>query len=193
MVADRPSLPPPPMLPPPHPCPCLRRHHRCSLRQRHCPSNAPVDGWLLCRLLPLACCIVCCPNLSAPAVVRCVVDAFSAGPPSPFADHCQPLSVLFYRASIAFAAPIAGWLLRSPSARQHNNHITKLKTFPVSTFWTYFDLLRVISTCERMKNLRGCQFFLSSYDLISTDSYAHVGKCVRDRIPRHDFVGEKKG
>jgi hypothetical protein len=51
MVADRPLLLPlpqlPPMLPPPRPCPCLRRHHCCSLCQRHCPSNSPVDGWLL--------------------------------------------------------------------------------------------------------------------------------------------------
>jgi hypothetical protein len=81
------------MLLPPQPCPCLCRHHCCSLCQRHRPSDAPVDGWLLCHLLPFACCIVRRPNLSAPAVVRCVVDAFSAGPPSPFADHRQPLSV----------------------------------------------------------------------------------------------------
>ena len=93
MVTDRPLLPLPPMLPPPRPCPCLRRHHRCSLCQRHRPSDAPVDGWLLCRLSPLACCVVHRPNLSAPTVVQCVVDAFSAGLPSPFADHCPPLSV----------------------------------------------------------------------------------------------------
>ena len=69
-------LPPPPpsplMLPPPRPCPCLRRHHRCSLSQCHRPSNAPVDGWLLCRLSLLACCVVRCPNLSAPP--SCGVD-----------------------------------------------------------------------------------------------------------------------
>ena len=79
MVADRLLLPPPLMLPPPHPCPCLCCHHCCSLRQRHCPSNAPADGWLLCRLSLLVCCVVRCPNLSAPAVVRCVVDAFLPG------------------------------------------------------------------------------------------------------------------
>ena len=93
MVADRPSLLPPPMPPPPRACPCFRRHHCCSLRQRHRPSDAPVNGWLLCCLLPLACCVVRPPNLSAPTVVRCVVDAFSTGPPSPFTDHCQLLSV----------------------------------------------------------------------------------------------------
>jgi hypothetical protein len=40
----------------------------------------------------------------------------------------------------AFAAPVDGWLLHSPPTQQHANHITKLKTFPVSTLWTYFDL-----------------------------------------------------
>ena len=131
MVADCPSLPPPPppMLPPPHPCPCLRRHHCCSICQRHCPSDAPVDGWLLCCLSPLACCVVRRPNLSAPPIVRCVVEAFSAGPPSRFAVHHHRLFVALL-----------------PSIQQHTNHITKLKTFPVSTSWTYFDLLRV-STC----------------------------------------------
>ena len=88
-----PPLPPPPMPPPPHHHPCLRCHYCCSLHQHHCTSDAPVDGWLLCHLSPLACCAVRRPNLSAPAIVRCVVDAFSTGPPSPFADHRQALSV----------------------------------------------------------------------------------------------------
>ena len=35
-----------------------------------CVSNAPVDGWLWCRLSPLAYCVVRRPNLSAPAIVR---------------------------------------------------------------------------------------------------------------------------
>jgi hypothetical protein len=65
--------------------------------------------------------------------------------------------LLFYRASIAFAAPVAGWLLHSPPTQQHNNHITKLKTFPVSTSWTYFDLLRV-STCKRIKKRENANF-----------------------------------
>jgi hypothetical protein len=57
-----PLLPPPPspqpplMLLPPHPCPCLCHYHYCSLCQRHHPSDAPVDGWLLCHLSPFACC-----------------------------------------------------------------------------------------------------------------------------------------
>ena len=68
-----PPLPPPPMPPPPHPHHCLRRHHCCSLCQRHCTSNAPVDGWLLCPLLLLACCVVRHPNLSAPPR-RAVID-----------------------------------------------------------------------------------------------------------------------
>ena len=53
--------------------PCLRCHYRCSLRQRHCTSDAPVDGWLLCRLSLLACCVICRPNLPAPPC-RAVVD-----------------------------------------------------------------------------------------------------------------------
>jgi hypothetical protein len=40
---------------------------------------------------------------------------------------------LFYRASIAFAAPVDGWLLHSPPTQQHTDHITKPKTFPVPT------------------------------------------------------------
>jgi len=54
------------------------------------------------------------------------------------ASHCL---LLFYRASIAFAAPVEGWLLRSPPAQQHTNHITKLKTFPAVTSWTYLTYL----------------------------------------------------
>jgi hypothetical protein len=46
------------------------------------------------------------------------------------ASRCM---LLFYQASIAFPAPVASWLLHSPPAQQHNDHITKLKTFPVST------------------------------------------------------------
>ena len=55
------------------------------------------------------------------------------------------------------------WLLHSPPAQQHADHITKLKTFPFPTSWTYFDLLRVstyLVCCvffERMKNMRGCK------------------------------------
>jgi hypothetical protein len=35
------------------------------------------------------------------------------------------------------------WLFHSPPTQQHTDHITKLKTFPFSTSWTYFYLLRV--------------------------------------------------
>ena len=52
----------------PHPCLCC--HYCCSLCQHHCTSNAPVDGWLLCHLLLLICCIVHGPNLSAPPVMQ---------------------------------------------------------------------------------------------------------------------------
>ena len=151
MVADRPSLPPPlpppPMLPPPRPCPCLRRHHHCSLRQRHCPSNAPVDGWLLCRLSPLACCVVHRPNLSAPAVVRCVVDPLSAGLPSPFADHRQPLSCHSFtehQSPLPLPLKVGCCVLRPPSSIPTTSPCRKHFQFPPS--WTYSDLLRV-STC----------------------------------------------
>ena len=73
-----PPPPPPPMPPPPHPPPCLRCHYCCSLRQRHCTSNAPVDGWLLCPLLLLACCVVRRPNLSAPPVMRSLMSTMTA-------------------------------------------------------------------------------------------------------------------
>jgi hypothetical protein len=42
------------------------------------------------------------------------------------------------RRAIAFAAPVDGWLLHSPPTQQHTNHITKLKTFPVSTLLDLF-------------------------------------------------------
>jgi len=160
MVANRPSLPPP------RPCPCIRCHHRCSLHQRHRPSNAPVDCWLLCHLLPLTCYVVRRPNLSASAIV--------------WSSMLLPLGRRPLLLTITSRCPVAllpsinhihrsikGWLLRSPPAQQHTDHITKLKTFPVSTSWTYFDLLRV-NTCERMLNLRRCQFFLSSYDVTTS-------------------------
>jgi hypothetical protein len=54
------------------------------------------------------------------------------------ASHCL---LLFYQASITFTAPVAGWLLHSPSAQQHNDHITKLKTFPVFTSWIFLTYL----------------------------------------------------
>ena len=162
MVANRPSLPPPSpppppplMLPPPRPCPCLRL------------ANIIAPPTLL---LMVGCCVVCRPSPAASSAVQICQSPPSCGASSmlfPLVRHPLLLSIasrcllLFYREKIAFAAPIEGWLLGSPPAQPHTDNITKLKTFPVSTSWTYFDLLRV-STCERMLNLRGCQFFLSS-------------------------------
>ena len=134
--------------------PCLRRHYPCCLCKLHCASDAPVDGCLLC----------CCPLPAASSDVQicqpppsCERQHFCRRATIPFClplpcrratiPFCLPLPtavlLLFYRASIAFAAPVDGWLLHSPPTQQHINHITKLKTFPVSTPWTYFDLLRV--------------------------------------------------
>ena len=113
--------------------------------------------------------VVCRPSPTALSAVR-----FYQPPPScdrrrfrrraafPF---CLPSPAtvlsLFYRASIAFAAPVDGWLLHSPPTQQHTDHITSpsRKCFQFPPSWTYFDLLRV-SMClvpERLKNLRGCK------------------------------------
>jgi hypothetical protein len=102
----------------------------------------------------VGCCVACRPSPAALSAVRicqpppsCDRRRFRRRAAVPF---CVPLPaavlLLFYRASIAFAAPVDGWLLHSLPTQQHSDHITKLKTFPVSTLWTYFDLLRV-STC----------------------------------------------
>jgi hypothetical protein len=125
----------------------------------------------------VGCCVICRPSPAALSAIQiCQPPPLCGASTTHFPLGRRPLLLtiasrcllLFYQASTTFAAPVAGWLLRSLPAQQHNNHITKLKTFPVSTFWTYFDLLRVI-TCERMKNMRGCQFFLSLY-VVTTSS-----------------------
>ncbi len=41
----------------------------------------------------------------------------------------------------------------------------------------------IVICCTRPKDLYILPIFPSSYDLISTDSYEHVGKCVGDIIP----------
>jgi hypothetical protein len=101
-------------------------------------------------LLPMdVCCVVCHPLPAAlsgiqicqppPLCLRrrfCCQAAVYFSLPSPSA-----VLLLFYQASIAFAAPVDGWLLHSPLTQQHTDHITKLKTFPVSTSWTYFTYL----------------------------------------------------
>ena len=125
----------------------------------------------------VGCCVVCCPLHAALSAVQiCQPLPSCSALWTLFLLGCRRLLLtiascclsLFYQASIAFAASIEGWLLLSLPARQHTDHITKLKTFPVSTSWTYFDLLRV-STCERIKNLRGSHFFLSLY-VVTTSS-----------------------
>jgi hypothetical protein len=128
-----------PLLPPP---PCLLCHYCCSLHQHHCASVAPVDGWLLCRLSPLTFCIIRPSNLSAPAIMR---SSTLSLPAAVYFCLLLPSTVLslFYQASIAFAALIDGWLLHSLTTQQHTDHITMLKMFPVSTSWTFFDLLKV--------------------------------------------------
>ena len=119
----------------------------------------------------VGCCVVCRALPAASSIVQICQPSPSCGALLLlFLLGCRPLLLtiasrcllLFYQASITFAAPVEGWLLRSLPAQQHTNYITRLKMFPVSTSWTYCGLLRV-STCKRMKNLKGCQFFLSTY------------------------------
>jgi hypothetical protein len=128
-------------------------------------------------LLMVGCCVICRPSPAAQSAVQICQPPPSCGALSTlFPLDRRPLLLtiasrclsLCYRALNAFAAPVEGWLLHSPPTQQHTNHITKLKTFPVSISWTYFDLLRV-STCEWMLNLRGCQMFLSLY-VVTTSS-----------------------
>jgi hypothetical protein len=128
-------------------------------------------------MLMVGCCVVCRPSPAASSAIQICQPPPSCSAASklfPLGHHPLLLTIasrclsLFYRASIAFAALVEGWLLHSPPAQQHINHTTKLEMFPVSTSWTYFDLLRV-STCKRMTNLRGCQFFLSLY-VVTTSS-----------------------
>jgi hypothetical protein len=130
----------------------------------------------------IGCCVICCPSPAALSAVQICQSLPSCGASStlfPLGRHPLLLTIasrclsLFYRSSIDFVAPVEGWLLRSLPAQQHTDHITKLKTFPVSTSWTYFDLLRV-GTCERMLNLRGCQFFLSSYVVTTSSILIHT-------------------
>ena len=120
--------------------------------------------------------VVCRPSPTALSAVRiyqpppsCDRRRFRRRAAVPF---CLPSPAtvlsLFYRASIAFAAPVDGWLLHSPPTQQHTTTSPSRKRFQFPPSWTYFDLLRV-STCEWMQNLRGCQFFLSSY-VVTTSS-----------------------
>jgi hypothetical protein len=75
------------------------------------PLQPSVDGWLLCRLLRRL-----PPNLSSTAFV--IVRSSTLSPPAavPY-RRPSPAAVL----SITFAAPVDGWLLRSPPAQPHTN------------------------------------------------------------------------
>ena len=91
---------------------------------------------------------------------RAIVDAFAAGPPSPFAYHCQPLSCRSFTEDQSLSPlplMVGCCILRPPSSIPTTSPSRKRFQFPPS--WTYFDLLRV-STClvlERLQNLRGCK------------------------------------
>jgi hypothetical protein len=153
-----PPSPPPLMPPPPRPHPCLRRHYRCSLCRCHCVSNAPFDGWLWCRLSPLAYCVVRRPNISAPAIVR----SSTLSPPGrrplllTIASHC-PVNLLPSTNRFHLPLMVGCHILRPPSSIPITSPSRKCFQFPPS--WTYFDLLLRVITClvlERLQNLRGC-------------------------------------
>jgi hypothetical protein len=74
----------------------------------------------------VGCCVVCCPSPAALSALQICQPPPSCGASlTLFPLGRRPLSLtiasccllLFYRASIAFAAPVAGWLLRSPPAQ----------------------------------------------------------------------------
>jgi hypothetical protein len=114
---------------------------------------------------------------------RAIVDAFAAGPPSPFAYHRQPLSCRSFteHQSLTPLPLVVGCcILRPPSSIPTTSPSRKRFQFPPS--WIYFDLLRVSSTCEWI-----CDY------LINTDSYVHVGLCVGNRSHRHDADSRKIG
>jgi hypothetical protein len=137
-----PPSPPPPMPPPPRPHPCLRRHYRCSLCRCHCVSNAPVDGWLWCRLSPLAYCVVRRPNLSAPAIVR----SSTLSPPGhrplllTIASHC-PVALL---PSINRLRRSRWWLVVAfsahPAAYRPHHQAENVSSFhPLGLILTYLE------------------------------------------------------
>ena len=124
------------------------RHHALALASAITITAVFAKGIAPPMLLSMVGCgVVCCPSPAVLSAVQICQPPPSCGASSMlFLLGCHPLLLtiasrcllLFYRASIAFAAPVAGWLLHSPPAQQHNDHSTKLKTFPVSTSWTYF-------------------------------------------------------
>jgi hypothetical protein len=134
-----------------------RRHHALTLASAVTIAAASADVTASPTLLSMVGCgVVCRPSPIALSAIRiyqppplCDRRRFRRRAAVPF---CLPSPAtvlsLFYRASIAFAAPVDGWLLHSPPTQQHTDHITKPKTFPVSTLLTYFDLLRVYVPCS---------------------------------------------
>ena len=167
-----------------HCCRLRRRHRQCCRHHALALASAITIAAAFANviapptlLLMVGCCVICRPlpaALSAlqicqpPPLYGASLTFFSSGRRPLLLTIASRCLLLFYRASIAFAAPVEGWLLHSPPAQQHSGHITKPKLFPVSTSWTYYDILRV-STCEKMKILRGYQFFLSLY-IVTTSS-----------------------
>ncbi len=168
-----------------HRCCCRRRRRRRRCRRHHAltlasavtitaaSANVTASPMLLSMV---GCDVVCRPSPTALSAVRiyqpphrAIVDAFAAEPPSPFAYHRQPLSCRSFtehQSILPLLLMVGCCILRPPSSIPTTS--PSRKCFQFSPSWTYFDLLR-ISTCKWMQNLRGCQFFLSSY-VVTTSS-----------------------
>ncbi len=79
---------------------------------------------------------------------RCaIVVAFASGPPSPLADHHQPLSFRsFTEHQLPLPLPLKVVVALSARPATYRLHHQAQKRFQFPHSWSYFDLLRV-STC----------------------------------------------
>ncbi len=133
-------------------CRCRRRrqcrcHHALTLASAITIAAASADVTASPTLLSMVGCgVVCRPSPTVSSAVpiyqpppSCDCRRFRRRAAIPF---CLPSPAtvlsLFYQASIAFAAPIDGWLLHSPPTQQYTDHTTKPKMFPVSTLLDLF-------------------------------------------------------
>ncbi len=125
------------------------RHHALALASAITIAAAFANVITPLTLLSMVgCCAICRPSPAASSAIQICQPPPPCGALSTLfpLDRCPLLLTiasrclsLFYRASNAFAAPIEeGWMLHSPPAQQHTDHITKLKN--VSSFH-FLDLL----------------------------------------------------
>ena len=127
---------------------CRHHHHALALASTVTIAAAFANVIAPLTLLSMVgCCVICRPSPAASSAIQICQPPPSCGASSTlFPLGRRPLLLtiasrcllLCYRALNAFAAPVEGWLLHSPPTQQHTNHITKLKTFPVSTLLDLF-------------------------------------------------------